>query len=69
MAPRWKLTARGIQVEEKREINKRLGRSPDRGEAAIYALAADERLIISRARSRRRKQKARVENSYDPLGW
>ena len=69
VAPRWKLTARGIQVEEKREINKRLGRSPDRGEAAIYALAADERLIISRARSRRRKQKARVENSYDPLGW
>jgi len=68
-APRWKLTARGIQVEEKREINKRLGRSPDRGEAAIYALAADERLILSRARARRRKQKARVENNYDPLGW
>ena len=36
-SPRWRPTPRGIQVEEKEEIKKRLGRSPDRGEAVIYA--------------------------------
>jgi hypothetical protein len=38
-APTWKLTARGIQVESKEDIIKRLGRSPDRGDSAVYALA------------------------------
>jgi hypothetical protein len=37
-APRWKLTARGIQVESKPDIAKRLGRSTDRGDAVCYAL-------------------------------
>ena len=36
--PRWKLAARGIQVESKEEIAARIGRSPDRGDAAVYAL-------------------------------
>lgn len=36
-APRWKLTVNGIQVEDKEEIKKRIGRSPDVGESAIYA--------------------------------
>ena len=40
-APRWKPTPRGIQVELKVEIVKRLGRSPDCGEAVIYAFAQD----------------------------
>lgn len=38
-APRWKVTPRGIQVEPKDDIVKRIGRSPDRGEAVIYAVA------------------------------
>ncbi|MCA7086061.1 terminase [Cupriavidus sp. DB3] len=38
-APRWKMTARGIQVESKEEIKKRIGRSPDKGDSAVYALA------------------------------
>jgi len=38
-APRWKVTPRGIQVEAKDAIKARLGRSPDRGEAVIYAFA------------------------------
>ncbi|MDP2618612.1 MAG: terminase family protein [Hyphomicrobiales bacterium] len=37
-APRWKMTPRGIQVESKPDIIKRLGRSPDYGDAAVYAL-------------------------------
>ena len=38
VAPRWKLSARGIAVESKEDIIKRLGRSTDRGDAAVYAL-------------------------------
>lgn len=40
-APRWKLTPRGIQVELKLDTKKRIGRSPDRGEAVIYACTRD----------------------------
>jgi hypothetical protein len=43
IAPRWKLTAQGIQIEEKDEIKARLGRSPDSGESVIYANAIDSR--------------------------
>lgn len=38
-APRWKPVARGIQVESKEDIVKRIGRSPDKGDAAVLALA------------------------------
>lgn len=41
-APTWKLTVRGIQVEDKREIVKRLGRSPDCGDSIVLALAPDD---------------------------
>lgn len=37
-APRWRMTMRGIQVEAKEDIVKRLGRSPDRGDSAVLAL-------------------------------
>ena len=36
-APRWKLTPRGIQIEAKEDLIKRLGRSTDRGDAVVYA--------------------------------
>ncbi len=35
--PLWKLTAQGIQVEAKEDIIKRIGRSPDKGDAVVYA--------------------------------
>ena len=38
-APRWKLTARGVQVESKEDLIKRLGRSPDKGDSLVYASA------------------------------
>lgn len=37
--PRWKLTARGIQIETKEEIIKRIKRSPDKGDSLVYANA------------------------------
>lgn len=36
---RWRPTARGVQIEEKDDIKKRIGRSPDVGETIIYAQA------------------------------
>ena len=39
-APLWKLTPSGIMVELKEDIIKRIGRSPDRGDAACMALMA-----------------------------
>lgn len=41
-APTWKMTARGIQVESKDDIIKRIGRSPDKGDSAVYAQAIEE---------------------------
>lgn len=38
-APRWALSARGIQVEEKKKVKDRLGRSPDKGDAVVNAFA------------------------------
>ena len=37
VAPRWRLTPRGILVEGKQDIVKRLGRSPDKGDAVVMA--------------------------------
>jgi hypothetical protein len=34
-APRYQITPRGILLEEKAEIKKRIGRSPDRGDAVV----------------------------------
>jgi hypothetical protein len=39
-APRWWLGKSGIQIEAKDEIRKRLGRSPDRGDAIVNALVS-----------------------------
>ena len=63
-APRWKLTARGVRVEGKEEIVKRLGRSPDRGDAAVYALKA-----TPRRRERGPRRYERAERGYDPHRW
>ena len=38
-APSWELTVRGIKIESKDEIIKRIGRSPDEGDAVVYAHA------------------------------
>lgn len=63
-SPRWSMTSRGIRIEEKEEIVKRLGRSPDRGEAAVYALVPpDPTTDYLRSRS------AHAESAYDPHAW
>lgn len=61
-APRWRLAARGIQVESKEEIQARIGRSPDRGDAAVYALC-DEAVVMKATGS---GPGFTVETEYDP---
>ena len=63
-APRWRLTTRGVQVESKPDIAKRLGRSTDRGDAVVYALCE----------SRRRSERSgpppqRANSDYRPHRW
>ena len=36
-APRWSITTSGIQVESKKDIVKRLKRSPDCGDAVVLS--------------------------------
>lgn len=36
-APRFKVTASGIQIESKQDLIKRIGRSPDKGDAVVLA--------------------------------
>jgi hypothetical protein len=50
-APRWELTARGIKIEDKNEIRKRLGRPPDDGDAIVMCLAEGAKAAIRRRRA------------------
>lgn len=50
-APTWKLTARGIQIESKEDIKKRIGRSPGKGDAVVMALSPGGH-AVKRAMSR-----------------
>jgi len=38
-APRWEMTLRGVQIESKDDIKKRIGRSPDKGDSCVYSFA------------------------------
>lgn len=44
-APRFKDTPRGLLLEEKAEITKRLGRSPDAGDAIVLAWSEGQRAV------------------------
>jgi hypothetical protein len=63
-APRWKLTPRGIQVEAKPDIIKRLGRSPDYGDACVYGLVDAPNQSI-----RKHPLPARANSGYSPHAW
>lgn len=49
-APRWWLTPRGIQIESKDEIRKRIGRSTDRGDAVVMCWSEGEYLAEKKAK-------------------
>ena len=64
--PRWKLGARGIQIESKDDIMKRIKRSPDEGDSCVYAHAskwyAGQGLMEYYASEAEKKRLEREEN-------
>lgn len=50
---RWSDELGGILIEDKGEQKKRIGRSPDKGDAAIMCLSEGERAVMRAARSNR----------------
>lgn len=42
---RWRLTPRGVQIEDKEEMKKRIGRSPDEGDAVVMCWSEGQRAI------------------------
>ncbi len=60
-APRWELTARGIKIEDKDEIRKRLGRSPDEGDAIVMCQSEGTR--AAEAELRRSRHGARPDRA------
>jgi hypothetical protein len=63
-APRYRVTARGIQVELKEEIRRRLGRSPDRGDAVVLAALRTPIFIDNTRRGRFRVRRSSGEERY-----
>jgi hypothetical protein len=61
----WKLTTRGILIESKEQIKERIGRSPDRGDAATMCLSEGAAAI--RRRMRRDAGPLKVELGYAHL--
>lgn len=61
-AATWKLTPRGIQVESKVEIKKRLGRSPDKGDAVVMAWSAGENSVDARIKRASNKERQTTAN-------
>ena len=61
-APRWELTTRGIKIEDKDQIRKRLGRSPDDGDAIVMCLAEGARAAARQLRAQRSQERPQRAN-------
>ena len=64
-SPTWKLTPRGIQIESKDEIRKRLGRSPDRGDAVVLAWVTALETGTSSAPGGRNQMQTKAKTGWD----
>lgn len=51
-ASHWKMTTRGILIESKEDIKKRIGRSPDRGDAVVMCWDSGQSTMRDAIRSR-----------------
>ncbi len=65
-APRWKRRGTNIIIEEKEEIKKRIGRSPDRGDAVIMAYSEGNKALAKGLNQLRggSRQKPKVNLGY-----
>jgi len=63
-APEFEVTLQGIQIESKDDIKRRLGRSPDRGDAVLLAWAGGSGAVKKIARME--ADRARKEAGLGP---
>lgn len=61
-APKWQLGQNGIQVEGKKDIRKRLGRSPDVGDTIVMCLSEGETVLIRDIENRRHSRGGGIRN-------
>ena len=66
--PSWKLTARGILLESKEDIRKRLGRSPGKGDAVVMAWSEGNKAAMARAQKKPALQRPPSYSSH-PQAW
>lgn len=66
-SPTWKLTPRGIQIESKDDIRKRLGRSPDRGDAVVLAWVTALETGSSSSAPGRQVMQAKAKTGYSKI--
>jgi hypothetical protein len=62
-APRFTVTTRGISIEDKEDLKKRLGHSPDEGDAIVMCLSEGSRAVaqqLRRVRNAERPERANV---------
>jgi hypothetical protein len=60
---RWQLTVSGILIEDKKEIRKRIGRSPDKGDAVVMCLAEGQAAL------KKELMRGRADNARANLGY
>lgn len=61
-APRFEITSRGIKIEDKKDIMKRLGRSIDKGDAIVLAMNEGGKAAAKKAREGRRGERPQWAN-------
>lgn len=72
-APTWRLTPRGITLEDKDDVRKRLGRSPDKGDAVTIAIVKPyddleaERGLPAHARRGRQIARPKPRDVFDSI--
>ncbi len=64
---RWELRTNGIVIEDKEDQKERLGRSPDRGDAAVMCLSEGNRVLERQARAGRGPRALQVNTAGRPL--
>ena len=64
---RWEPTAGGILLEKKEDQKERIGRSPDKGDAACMCLAEGARAVDKASRERRRGGHSRANLGHSSL--
>lgn len=65
--PRWELSVSGIQIESKDDIRKRLGRSPDKGDAVVMAWSEGETATATKVRLASRAGKPAVNLGHSNM--